>query len=209
MNSRIKVGRVIVLIGVLAVVSCTVLPWVKDVNNIQDWIAVPALDTEYEYALTQTAYGNTETDYMTYTVEDVEDKSDRMVIEVREEIDGNYDTQYLIIEKDEGVIAMSDNEYFDENNDDIILATPVKEGNDWLVYGDDLYEIKKIGESKTVDAGTYSDCIVVERYDNNVTEEYYFSPSVGMIVYYRYTYDSSYGSEYDITRTMELRNLTR
>ncbi|MFO8062840.1 MAG: hypothetical protein R6U31_07955 [bacterium] len=207
MNSRMKVWRVIVLIGVLAVVSCTVLPWVKDVNNIQDWISLPGTGTEYEYEIVTTSGGNTATDYLTYTVKGIEEKSDRVVIEVREEWNGNYDYDYLIIEKDEGVIAMSNNEYYDKYDDDIILSIPVEVGNDWLVDDNEkLYEITAIGETKEVKAGSYSDCIVVERYQNDVSEKYYYSPSAGMIVYSSYTISTEY---YNYRQIMELRSLTR
>lgn len=193
MNSRMKVWRVIVLIGVLAVVSCTVLPWVKDVNNIQDWISLPEDGTEFRYTKRTKLYSDDNWHETSFTIEitDIENKSDAVLIETR--YNDSYDRDYIIIDKEENAIAYSEDDYYDEDNDFIILKTPVSTGNHW--YNDNYdFQITEIGAKKEVEAGVYNDCIVIEYGDSPGLGEIWFSPSAGTYIYEEY--ESGYGSEF-------------
>lgn len=201
----------IIISAIIIMTGCTVLPWVKDVNNIRDWISVPAEDTEYQYVEEYRDYYDgelfdTDTEYYTVTVEGVDQDSDEILIELMYEENGNYDIDYMIIDSDEGIIAMSDDKYFQDDNDMIILSTPVEEGNDWLVYGDILYEIDKMNQTKKVEAGEYTDCIVVTARTDTYSWELWYSPSAGAMIYTTQT--ATYG-QYRYEYTVELRNIKK
>lgn len=199
----------LIIVSILIIAGCTVLPWVKDVNNIRDWISVPAEDTEFHYIETSRDYYDgelldTETDYYSVTIEEVDQDADEILIEVIVEENGNYDTDYMIIDSDEGIIAMSDDKYFQDDDDLIIISTPVEEGNDWLVYGDVLYEIDEMNATKKVEAGDYTDCIVITAQSDNHSWEIWYSPGIGTMIYSKYT--STYGS-YRYEYIDELRDI--
>ncbi|MDY6786859.1 MAG: hypothetical protein SVK54_01905 [candidate division WOR-3 bacterium] len=202
MKSRMKVMRVIVLLGVLMAVSCSVLPWVKDVNNIQDWITLPNDGDEFRYS-TRTRYYSDDTwheNAFTIEITDIENKSDAVLIETR--YNDSSDRDYIIIDKEENAIAYSEDDYYDEDNDFIALKTPVSVGNDW--YNNDYnFTIKEVNAQKDVEAGIYNDCIVVEYSDSPELGELWFSPSAGTYIYEEYTNGSGYQYITELERIRE------
>ncbi|MCK4524722.1 hypothetical protein KAU15_07325 [candidate division WOR-3 bacterium] len=185
---------IICIVITMIVTNCTILPWVKDINNIRDWVTIPGDGNEYRYE-TRTKYYSEDSwhDLSDFTIEitDIDEKSDAILIETKYNDSNNRD--YIIIDKDENLIAYSEDEYTDEDNDFIILKTPIEVGNKW--YNDDYdFEIDKIGESMEVEAGTYNDCIVIIYTSNNANGEIWYSPSVGTYIYDDYELDSGYHS---------------
>lgn len=190
-----KKQRLILIIGIILITGCTILPWVQDPNNIQDWITLPKDGDEYRYTQRTKYYSDDSWHETQFTIEitDIEEKSDAVLIETR--YNDSSDRDYIIIDKEEQVIAYSEDDYFDENDDFIAIKTPVEVGNDW--YNDNYdYEITEIGAQKETDAGVFSDCIVVEYVDGNEVGEFWYSPSAGTYIYEEYS--SGYGYEYTV-----------
>ncbi len=175
----------------MIVTNCTILPWVQDINNIRDWVTIPTDGNEYRYETRTKYYSDdswNESDFV-IKITDIDEKSDAILIETR--YNDSNDRDYIIIDKDENLIAYSEDEYTDEDDDFIILKTPIEIGNEW--YNDDYdFEIDKIGESKEVEAGTYNDCIVIIYKHNNNIGEIWYSPSAGTYIYDEYETDYGY-----------------
>ncbi len=197
-----NVVSIIFIALVIIITNCSVLPWVSDINNIRDWVRIPTDGDEYRYSQ-RVKYSSDDTwhDLNDFTIEitDIDEKSDAILIETRYNDSNGRD--YIIIDKDENLIAYSDDEYTDEDNDFIVLKTPIEIGNEW--YNDYYdFEIESIGESMEVDAGTYNDCIVILFTNGNTEGEIWYSPSAGTYIYEDCEYD--YGYHY-ITELEQIR----
>ncbi len=191
--------------------SCSLLPWVEDINNIRDWVTIPTEGDEYRYSQRVKYSSDDSWDESDFTIEiiDIEEKGDDIIIETLTN-GSDYDYRgYTIIDKDKNLIASSDDEYYDKDNDFVILKTPVEIGNKWYGLSNATYlefEIEKVGESKTVDAGTYNDCIVIvySYSDINWTMwEMWYSPSAGTIIYQEFEDNSGYHSIIELKQIRE------
>lgn len=198
MNFRKGISLIITAMIIIFIMNCTILPWVSDPNNIYDWIKKPVDGTEFRYA-ERYKYDSQETwstDNYTIEITDIDERNDRTLIEYQE--DDSNDRDYIIIDKIEQCIVRSEDDYVDDN-DFMFLKTPVQKDNDWNNDRYD-YEIVEMGASKTVEAGTYSDCIII-RYDNGqMTGEMYYSPSAGTYVFIEEEYDIGYDYSAELER---------
>ncbi len=198
MNFRKGISLILAAMIIMFIMNCTILPWVSDPNNIYDWIKKPVDGTEFRYA-ERYKYDWQETwstDNYTIEITDIDERNDRTLIEYQE--DDSNDRDYIIIDKIEQCIVRSEDDYVDDN-DFMFLKTPVQKDNDWNNDRYD-YEIVEMGASKTVEAGTYSDCIVI-RYDNGqMSGEMYYSPSAGTYVFIDEEYDIGFDYSAELER---------
>ena len=198
MNFRKGISLILAAMIIMFIMNCTILPLVSDPNNIYDWIKKPVDGTEFRYA-ERYKYDWQETwstDNYTIEITDIDERNDRTLIEYQE--DDSNDRDYIIIDKIEQCIVRSEDDYVDDN-DFMFLKTPVQKDNDWNNDRYD-YEIVEMGASKTVEAGTYSDCIVI-RYDNGqMSGEMYYSPSAGTYVFIDEEYDIGFDYSAELER---------
>lgn len=183
-----KFYGIIIVLALLAVVGCTLLPWVKDANNIYDWFKKPVEDAVYLYRTTNYIdYINyTDTETFQFKFVDVDENDDNITVLVNE--DGT--SRYLVADRDENIIFYGRDQYFsDYNEDEIYLEAPVNLDNSWP-YKNETRSIVSIDTTVTVDAGTYSDVVKVKILEENADYSgyYYWSISKGLI-YYEIVYE--------------------
>ncbi len=195
-------AKILPLIVILIISGCSILPWVKDINNISDWISLPTDGNEYRYNTRTKYYDGGDWHDASYTIEitDIDEKSDAILIETR--YNDSSDRDYIIIDKEEQAIALSGDDYFDEYDDFVILKTPVEPDNEWNT-DDYEFTIDEVGVKKEVEAGIFNDCIVITYTDTGETGEIWYSPSAGTFIYEDYTTDSGYESITELERIRE------
>lgn len=206
-----KFARMILLmLGVSALImtGCALLGFLKSPDRITDWVTIPAEDVEVLYTTVNYLNGNeTTTSQEIYIVTDVEEMEGESYFIVEDESENEF---YYIIDKNDGLLVGSIDDKIDDD-DIIILSTPIEVGNDWEEYEDCDYELEitNIDAAKTVSAGTYKDIIIVKtEYEDSLGDheyEYWFSQSLGMSVYYRAEFTDTLGDIY-VTET-ELKNI--
>lgn len=203
----IRIFIAIMIIAVFVVSGCSMLSFLfpRDINTITDWMDAPAENTVYTYEYLDVFDGvESNPTEVEYEVTDVEKGENDLIVEYT--LENEYGTDlisYLILDNEEGVLVASGDKYIDDY-DMIYLEIPVEEDNSWYPYDGATFEytIEGINVSKTVEAGTYSDCIhITGEYTDNAGGtreiEIYISPSAGNIVYEStlYTYASGVESE--------------
>lgn len=195
-------------IGALIISGCSLLGFMKSPDKIADWVTIPTEDTEFIFTYVNYLNGNEQNaGEETFTITDVEEGDGETYFIVEDEMGLEL---YYILDKNDNVFVAS----IDDNADDddiIILSSPIEVGNDWEEYEDCDYELEimNINATKTVDAGTYSDIIVVKtEHEDSLGEydyEYWFSQSLGMSVYMRDEFIDTTGDIY-VFET-ELKNI--
>ncbi len=181
--------------------SCSLLLG-PDANIIADWFNLPKDGTEYVMRWHDNYEGSTDSGAYSMEVIEVEDRDTRAFVRYRDDYGDDY---YIVMDKDEETIAFSYDEYFDKDDDFIILQTPVEVGEDWYtgVYKAEIMEIDK---EYSCDAGDFND--IVEVYLRYVDGDYkheitlYWSRKEGFIVYWYEKY--SWDGEAYYTYTEEL-----
>ncbi|MDY6787780.1 MAG: hypothetical protein SVK54_06620 [candidate division WOR-3 bacterium] len=187
----IKLSIFILLTTLLIISGCSLLPFLstRDINTVSDWIDTPAENTVYTYEFSD--YHNDSPEgtpaEIDYEITDLTTSDNIIIIELTDENDY---VSYLIVDDSLGILANSANNSYEEDNDWVYLEKPVEEGNSWYPYSGANYQytIEGTGVSKTVEAGTYNDCVyLTAEYTNdaNIKYEYevYLSPSAGNIIY--------------------------
>lgn len=203
----IRILIVTMLITVFIATGCSMLSFLfpRDINTITAWMDTPAENTVYTYEYLDIFDGDEGTPAeVKYEITDIDKGDNDLIIEYTMENDyGTQFVSYLILDNDEGVLVSSGDKYIDDY-DMIYLKTPVEEDNDWYPYDGAVfkYTIEGVNVSKTVEAGTYNDCIFITgQYTDNAGGtreiEIYISPSAGNIVYESslYTYANGVESE--------------
>ncbi len=205
-------SRFIILMTVSLIIifaGCSLISgFLRSPNKIMDWVTIPDEDTEFIFSVVDYLNG-TEVDDGEYTmiVTNVEDSENDAIITLEDETETEY---YIIIDKNDGLIVMSYDDVLD-NDDIIILSTPVEIGNDWEEYdgADHEMEITHIDADKSVDEGNYSDVIIIStEYDDESGEykyDYWFSQSLGMTIYSRDEFTDTLGDIY--VTEIELKNI--
>lgn len=208
-----KILLISLTLTTMLVTGCALLPFLsnRDINTVSDWIDTPAENTVYTIRYTDLENGEelgtpAEIDY---EVTDVTTDNNTIVIEFTDENDY---VSYLIIDDSLGIMAGSSDDTYENDNDWVYLETPVEEGNSWHPWDGASYQytIEGTGVSKTVEAGTYNDCIhITAGYTNDYDTEYeydiYLSPSAGNIVYQDNTHSFSNGTSYsEIVELIEI-----
>ncbi|MEJ5307780.1 MAG: hypothetical protein WHT27_05740 [candidate division WOR-3 bacterium] len=175
--------------------SCTLLPWVKDPNNIYDWSSNFKEDMTYYYKFTTyiSAINYTTTDNYEWKIVDFTDKTDRKVYTIND--DGQ--TRFLIIDKDENLIFYGKDEYFSGfSEEEVYLETPVEIDNSWL-YKSETRKIAAIDTTVEVSAGTFSDVVKVKIMEDDYYGYLYWSISKGLL-YKRLEYTNGNYSEWEL-----------
>ncbi|MGE3062098.1 MAG: hypothetical protein AB7T10_00470 [bacterium] len=187
-----KVVSMIVFGVILVFAGCTLLPWVKDANNIYDWFKKPTEDVVYLYRtityIDNINFSDTENYQLKFT--DVDENDDNITVLVND--DGT--NRYLVADRDENIIFYGRDQYFtDYDEDEVYLEAPVNLDNSWPCKKE-TRSVVSIDTTVTVDAGTFSDVVKVKiiEEDADYIGYYYWSISRGLI-YYEITYeDGSY-----------------
>ena len=159
---------------------------IKDPNTIGDWITLPEDGTKLTYYTIIYKNGVTqETETSTSEIVDVIEKDDYKGVHYEDTRGIDY-YHWVDIENDQFLEGYySEPSYYDI----VLLDIPVEIGTSWYEYNgtDRKYEITEIGVTKTVDAGTFYDVIVVEsEYSDSGGEYYdyyYISQGSGVIIY--------------------------
>ncbi|MEO0234310.1 MAG: hypothetical protein ABIN39_06785 [candidate division WOR-3 bacterium] len=179
----------------LIVSSCTLLPWVKDANNIYDWSSSLKEDMTYYYKFTTyiSAINYTTTDNYEWKIIDFTEKTDRKVYTIND--DGQ--TRFLVIDKDENLIFYGKDEYFSGfSEEEVYLETPVKIDNSWP-YKSETRKIAAIDTTVEVSAGTFKDVVKVKIMEDDYYGYLYWSISKGL-VYKRLEYTNGNYSEWEL-----------
>lgn len=161
-----KIKRVLLTVTVVAAIlflgSCTVwqMFFGPDKNSIDAWWPKDfkigtILTYKYHETYTTSEYNNTDT--FTIEITDIDERETRTVIKTVE----NGNVVYLIVDKDKGEIVRSSDTTIDDN-DEVVLKTPVEEGTTWYNWTNSKYTIDEVKSSKTVEAGTFDDAVVVK-----------------------------------------------
>jgi len=160
----------VLLIAAIAVVipllgSCTVwqMFFGPDKNSIDAWWPKDfkvgtRLTYKYHENYTESEYNYDETGIVEIT--DIDERETRTVVKTV----AFGDIDYIIIDKDKGEIVRSDDTIIDDN-DEVVLKTPVEEGTTWYNWTNSKYTIDQVKSSRTVEAGTFDDVVVVKVVD--------------------------------------------
>ena len=180
---RLGVGLLLVVM-VAGLSGCALITMIfgPSANDIMAWWPDYKVGTRLvyrEYSL-RTDPDLNYTGTVTVEIVDVDERENRTVVRVS--VDGG--TEYYIIDKDRGEIVLGGDTFIDDN-DEVVLKTPVEEGNIWYNWTDYRYSIEQVGATKDVPAGVYKDVVIV-RITNvnwNYTQyrELYISPTVGNV----------------------------
>jgi len=175
-----------ILLFVMLFSGCTMLPWVKDANNIYDWFSIVKEDTTLRYKYVYTDFFQTlHTEYYNVIILETEEKNDKKIMTV------NFDgiTKCIVADKDKNLIFFGKDEYFvDTDQDEVYLDTPVEEDSKWY-YKSEERKIKSMNEEFETDAGKFTNLIEVRTSGNGYTGYYYYSTQYG-VVFERKDYDS-------------------
>jgi hypothetical protein len=184
-----------ILLIALIVSSCTLLPWVKDPNNIYDWSSSLKEDMTYYYKFTTyiSAINYTTTDNYEWKIVDFTEKTDRKVYTIND--DGQ--TRFLVVDKDENLIFYGKDEYFSGfTEEEVYLETPVELDNSWP-YKSETRKIAAIDTTVEVSAGTFSDVVKVKIMEDDYYGYLYWSISKGLL-YKRLEYTNGNYSEWEL-----------
>lgn len=161
-----RIKRVLLMAALAVVIlllgSCTVwqMFFGPDKNSIDAWwpkdFKVGTILT-YKYHETYTTAEYNYDDTFTVEITDIDERETRTVITTVE--DG--DIVYIIIDKDKGEVVRSGDTIIDDN-DEVVLKTPIEEGTTWYNWTNSKYTIDQVKSSKTVEAGTFDDVVVVK-----------------------------------------------
>ena len=192
-----KFSRILLIsltLTIMLTTGCALLPFLstRDINTISDWIDTPAENTVYTYEYAD--YHNDSPEgtpaEIDYEITDIQTNDNEIIIETTMSDEYGGYVSYLIINDTEGIIAASSDDSYEEDNDWVYLEKPVEAGNSWYPYtgASFQYTIEGTGVSKTVEAGTYNDCVyLTAEYTNDANTKYeyevYMSPSAGNIIY--------------------------
>lgn len=186
-----------VLLITIVMSGCTMLPWVKDANNIYDWFTLLGKGTELRYKHVYTdIFSTVHTDYFIVKVLDTEEKNDKRIMTV------SYDdaTRYIVADRDENLIFFGRDEYFeDSDEDEILLDTPVEEDSKWY-YKSEERKIESMNEEYETEAQNFTGLIKVEFSGNGYNGYYYYSLKYGT-VFSRTDYD---GGSYSYTELVDI-----
>jgi len=194
----------LIVVFLMVVSSCTLLPWVKDVNNIMDYLPDIKEGDVFEYDVS--VYSISEY-YDEYSEEWVVDTIDYSLeyFDTCKEVEISDEKAYYLFEgyfgyvfiKERGIAAFTFDGTYNEDEDVVFLKTPVEIENDWdfVENGDIKLEIKKINEIYEKDELRFEDVIVIEMsysdFNGEYTCELYYSPSGGIIREYQKSIDNS------------------
>ncbi|PIP14485.1 MAG: hypothetical protein COX48_00565 [bacterium (Candidatus Stahlbacteria) CG23_combo_of_CG06-09_8_20_14_all_34_7] len=184
-----KVLRVLILGFILISMGCTLLPWVKDGNNIYDWFTKPTEDAIYYYKSTYYNDNISLTSISNYQFKfiSVDENNDNITVLVND--DGTMG--YIVADRDENLIFYGSDQFFSGYSDEeIYLEAPVVIDNSWP-YKSETRKIASIDTTVDIEAGKYSDVVKVKIIDDdlNYTGYYYWSISRGLI-YSRIDYEN-------------------
>ncbi len=175
--------KIVIILFLFTIIfsSCSILPFVKDKNNIKDWMSPPEEDVEYIYNVRDKWFdGEWDEDILTIEITDIDEKSDALLVEYRK--NESTDRDYYIVDYIENVICDSEDEYYDKYDDFVFLKTPVEKGNDW--YNDDYdFEIISTDSFYETDNEKYDNLIVVDYSSSSTDRVLFYSPDLGVIVY--------------------------
>lgn len=195
MKKRVFVSAILLLTILLS--GCTMLPWVKDANNIYDWFTLEKKGTEFRYKDVYTdIFSTVHTGYFIVKVLDTEEKNDKKIMTV------SYDdaTRYFVADKDENLVFFGRDEYFeDTDEDEVLLDTPVEEDSKWY-YKSEERKIESMNEDYETEAGEFTGLIKVEFSGNGYNGYYYYSVQYG-IIFSRTDYD---GGGYSYTELVDI-----
>ncbi|MDI6700625.1 MAG: hypothetical protein QME48_05275 [bacterium] len=162
--------------------SCSLLPWVKDPNNIYDWSSNFKEDVTYYYKSTNyiSAINYTTTYNYQWKVVDVTEKTDKKVYTIND--DGQ--TRFLVVDKDENLIFYGKDEYFSGfSEDEVLLEAPVTIDNSWI-YKSETRKVSVIDTTVEITAGKYNDVVKVKIVEDDYYGYLYWSVSKGLIYKY-------------------------
>lgn len=211
-----KMKRVLLAATIVAAIlflgSCTVwqMFFGPDKNNIDAWwpkdFKVGTVLT-YSYHETYTDPSDNYKETFTVEITDIDERETRTVIKTSE--DG--DIVYLIIDKDEGEMVRSGDTIIDDN-DEVVLKTPVEEGTTWYNWTNTKYTIDQVKSSKTVEAGTFDDVVIIKVDDpdwQTITSVYLYYSVTGGNLGWTQTYDSSVSYYGIMENGIELTNIDK
>ncbi len=185
---RLGVGFLLAVM-VVALSGCTLWNMIfgPSANDIMAWWPDYKVGTRLvyrEYSL-RTDPDLNYTGTVTVEIVDVDERENRTVVRVS--VDGG--TEYYIIDKDRGEIVLGGDTFIDDN-DEVVLKTPVEEGNIWYTtwnyWPDTKYSISQVKATRDVPAGVYKDVVIVRLTNPDfpshvITFELYISPTVGYL----------------------------
>ncbi len=168
----------IIITIILLTISCSLFN-TRDINKISDWVTIPKEGTEFIYSFSK---NGVEYETKSTYIISVERKDKRIIVEYTYYTDEGI-PMYLIYDDEEGVFVYSADDSVDISYDFINLKTPIEVGNEWEIYGNSsvIYEIIAIDSTRTVGAGIFNDCIVIECKVSS--SKYWYSPSIGNYIY--------------------------
>ncbi len=180
---RLGVGLLLVVM-VVGLSGCALITMIfgPSANDIMAWWPDYKVGTRLVYRYyelwTNPNYDNDHP--VTVEIIDIEERETRTVVRVS--VDG--DPSYYIIDKDRGEIVLSSDTFIDQN-DEVVLKTPVEEGNIWYNWTNRKYSISQVKATKDVPAGVYKDVVIIRVTDPDwnytLYQELYISPTVGNV----------------------------
>lgn len=168
-----------VLVFILILTGCTLLPWVKDGNNIYDWFTKPVEDAVYYYKYTYHNNFIDISDNYEFKYLDIDENSDNIVVMVNN--DGT--NRYIVADRDENLIFYGKDQFFSGySEEEVYLEAPVTIDNTWL-YKNEERTIAAIDTTVEIAAGKFSDVIKVKVMGDDVdyTGHYFWSISKGLL----------------------------
>ncbi len=170
------------LLILLTITSCTLLPWVKDKNDIYDWSYDLKEDAVYYYKTTYyySWRNSTTTDNFEWKITDYTLKTNKKVYTIND--DGQ--TRFLIVDKDNNLIFYGKDEFFSGfTEDEVYLQTPVEIDNSWI-YKSETRKISAIDTTVEINGITFDDVVKVKIMENDYYGYLYWSISKGLIYKY-------------------------
>jgi len=120
-------------------------------------------------------------------------------------VNDHSDSEHYMYDKEKGILSFSNDSIFSDNDNYIILKTPVEVGNSWTDDQDHYYKIKRIDGIFHNNNITVYDVIFIEMTFNNSnatgTVEYYYSPSIGMVKIHTSSQWATFNIEDDVVLT--------
>ncbi|NOY09208.1 MAG: hypothetical protein GXP33_10260 [Spirochaetes bacterium] len=170
MKSIRRAATIILLFAVILLLgSCNILQMFfgPDKNDISAWWPKDfkvGTRLSYRYYETYTDSGYNYEENIIVEITDIDERETRTIIKTSE--DGAI--VYYIIDKENGKLIKSTDSSVDDN-DEVVLKTPVEEGTTWYNWTNTRYEIDNVKENKTVEAGTFDDVVVLKVSDPDWT----------------------------------------
>lgn len=193
-----KFSILLIAVVILINTACTILPWVKDPNNIYDWFAKPIEGTHlyYKYIYFNDFTNYTSTDNYDVIIMDIDERTDKIVCMISR----NDQTRYIVADSDEGIVFYGKDEYFSGyDEEEVYIETPISIDNKWIDNSEER-KISAIDTTVEVEAGIFSDVIKVKIYEDDYTGFYYYSKSRG-ILYREINYSSG---DYEKTELIDI-----